>query len=174
MGALNIKNTGMAVAIDVGEANDIHPRNKQDVGKRLALLALNKTYGMDNIVPSGPLYKEMIVRGDKAVITFDHVGSGLMVGTKTGQAEPVESESGTLNYFSIQGQDRVWHKAHAEIKKNRVVVHHENVKIPRAVRYAYAMNPKGANLYNKDGLPASPFATDVRIKASHLNEHAPH
>ena len=101
LGALRINNTGMAVAIDVGEANDIHPRNKQDVGHRLAQWALAKTYDMDEVVPSGPIYKEMKLDDHKAVIHFDHVGSGLMAASKAGHAEPVDSKQRTLNHFSI-------------------------------------------------------------------------
>ncbi len=159
--SLKIKNTGMAVAIDIGEADDIHPRNKQDVGKRLALWALAKEYGKTDLVYSGPLYREMEIRRNKAIISFDHVGSGLMIATKTGESLPVESKNGKLTWFSIQDKDNQWHHADAIIQGNRIVVTSPNVNKPKAVRYAFTMNPEGFNLYNRNGLPASPFTTEI-------------
>ncbi len=144
---LSLSNTGMAVIIDIGEANDIHPKNKQDVGKRLALWALAKTHGKA-IAYSGPLYKSMRVRGDKIILRFDHVNGGLVAGG----GEP-------LRGFAIAGEDRKFIWADAEIDGDTVVVRSDKVSKPVAVRYAWANNPV-CNLYNGAGLPASPFRTD--------------
>jgi sialate O-acetylesterase len=164
--ALEIKNTGMAVAIELADAanpNDIHPKNKKDVGERLALWALAKDYGK-KITCSGPLYSGMKTDGNKAIISFDYVGKGLMVGEKTG-IEPVkEVKNGALKRFAISGADGTWHWADAKIAGNTVVVSSKDVAKPVAVRYAYTMNPDGCNLYNKAGLPASPFTTDNHWK----------
>jgi len=147
--ALSLPGTGMAVAIDIGEADDIHPINKQDVGKRLALPALYFAYDRD-IVYSGPIYKDMIVAGDNAILSFEHVGGGLKA----------RNRYGYLKGFSIAGEDRVFHWARALIKGDKVFVVSENVKKPVAVRYGWADNPDDVNLYNIEGLPASPFRTD--------------
>jgi sialate O-acetylesterase len=156
-----VPKTGMAVAIDVGEARDIHPRNKFDVGRRLALWALAKDYGKEDLVHSGPLYKEMKVEGDKIRVTFDHCGSGLMAAKKEGPRsiqppKPVDKLEG----FAIAGADKQWQWADATIDGGAVVVSSPKVKQPVAVRYAFSMNPDKANLYNKECLPASPFRTD--------------
>ncbi|MCM8540952.1 MAG: 9-O-acetylesterase [Lentisphaeraceae bacterium] len=155
---LELKNTGMAVIIDIGEAHDIHPRNKQDVGLRLAYWALAKDYGK-SLVYSGPLYKSHKVEGSAIRVEFDSAGSGLMVGKKNGLAPTVE-DSSPLKRFAIAGADKKWHWADVKIDGNSVVVSSDKVKAPVAVRYAYMMNPTGCNLYNKEGLPASPFRTD--------------
>jgi sialate O-acetylesterase len=144
---LAVPQTGMAVTIDLGEANDIHPKNKQDVGKRLAVWALGTTYGKD-IVYSGPLYKSMSRREGKIVVQFDHVGGGL-----------VAKGSEALKGFAIAGEDREFVSAEAKIDGPAVVVSSPEVKGPVAVRYAWAANPT-CNLYNQAGLPASPFRTD--------------
>lgn len=160
--ALEIPNTGMATIIDIGEAKDIHPKNKQDVGHRLAQWALAQTYGKD-IVPSGPMFKELKIEGDKARVIFDHIGSGLMIGKKEIHQpyQPVEEvKDGKLAEFAIAGEDGTWHWAEAVIDGKTVVISSPEVKNPTAVRYAYRMNPTGANLYNKEGLPASPFRSD--------------
>lgn len=141
-----VPKTGMAVAIDIGEANDIHPRNKQDVGKRLALTALAVAYGK-KIVYSGPIYRSMRIEGNKIRLFFDHVGSGLV------------AKGGELKGFAIAGKDRKFVWANAKIEGNTVVVWSEQVPEPVAVRYGWADNPD-CNLYNKEGLPASPFRTD--------------
>jgi len=158
--ALNIKHTGMAVIIDVGQADDIHPRNKQDVGSRLAQWALHQTYGMKDMVPSGPLFKSHKVEGDSIRLTFDNTGSGLIVGKKVGLEPTEEVRDGKLERFAIAGEDKQWHWAEATIEGDTVVVKSSEVAKPVAVRYAYSMNPAGANLYNKEGIPASPFRTD--------------
>jgi len=144
---LALPNTGMAVIIDIGEADDIHPKNKQDVGKRLALWALARSYGKE-LVYSGPIYKSMEIDGEKIILHFDHVGGGLVAGPD----EPLKG-------FAIAGADRKFVWADAKIDGDSVVVSSDEVSTPVAVRYAWADNPV-CNLYNKEGLPASPFRTD--------------
>jgi sialate O-acetylesterase len=146
--SLSVPNTGMAVIIDIGEANDVHPKNKQDVGKRLALWALAKTYKKD-VVYSGPLYKSMEVRGNSVILHFESVGGGLIAG----KGEPLKG-------FAIAGQDKKFVWADAKIEGDTIVVSSGKVSEPVAVRYAWADNPV-CNLYNKEGLPASPFRTDT-------------
>jgi sialate O-acetylesterase len=144
---LKLNNTGMAVIIDIGDAGDIHPKNKQDVGKRLAQWALAKTYGQKKVVFSGPLYKSMKVKGDKIQIEFDCVGGGLV------------AKGDNLTGFAIAGTDRKFVWAQAKIEGDRVIVWSDKVGKPVAVRYAWADNPV-CNLYNKADLPACPFRTD--------------
>ena len=161
--SLTIPNTGMAVIIDtvaLNEAGDIHPRNKYDVGTRLARWALNRDYGQKETVVSGPLYKGMQVDGEKVRLSFEHTGSGLMVGAKQGRATATEDKTGKLTRFAIAGVDKQWAWADAVIDDKGIVLSSPAVKEPVAVRYAYAMNPDGANLYNREGLPAVPFRTD--------------
>jgi len=143
---LKVPNTGMAVTIDIGMANNIHPKNKQDVGKRLALWALGATYGKD-VVRCGPLYKSMTKQGGKIAVRFDHVGGGLV------------AKGDKLKGFAVAGADKKFVWADAKIVGETVVVGSDEVKDPAAVRYAWATNP-ACNLYNKAGLPASPFRTD--------------
>lgn len=145
---LSVRKTGMAVTIDIGEWNDIHPLNKKDVGRRLALAAEKVAYGERSVVYSGPLYKSMKVVGNKAVLTFSSIGTGLVV------------RGDVLKQFAIAGQDGQFVWGTAEIQNNKVIVWSDQVEHPVAVRYAWADNPEGANLYNKEGLPASPFRTD--------------
>jgi sialate O-acetylesterase len=167
-----ITNTGMAVLIDLGEADNLHPKNKQDVGLRLARWALAKDYGKP-MVHSGPLYRSFEVEGNRIRVHFDQVGRGLMIGSKAGLDPVVEVKNGKLARFAVAGEvetaakeggpsvkKRVWHWADAVIDDDTVVVSCQEVPQPVAVRYAYANNPEGANLYNKEGLPASPFRTD--------------
>lgn len=144
---LAVKNAGMAITVDIGEADDIHPRNKQDVGKRLALWALAHTYGKD-VVGSGPIYKSMEKKEGKIVLSFDYAPGGL-----------VTSDGGPPVGFAIAGDDGKFVWAQARIEGSSVVVWSDAVKDPAAVRYAWADNPK-ANLANKAGLPASPLRTD--------------
>jgi sialate O-acetylesterase len=161
--SLEISNTGMAVAIDLADAGnpgDIHPKNKQDVGARLAQWALYQAYGKKDIVPSGPLFKTVAADGNKITVSFDWVGSGLMVGEKKGLEPTKEISGGTLKGFAIAGADRKWVWADAVIDGKTVVLSSPEVPNPVAVRYAFTMNPEGCNLYNKEGLPASPFRTD--------------
>lgn len=158
--ALDIKHTGMAVITDIGEANDIHPRNKQDVGHRLAQWALHQTYAKKDLIPSGPLYKSHEIKGNTIHIHFDHIGLGLMVGKKEGLKPTMHDTKGKLQHFAIADADKKWHWAEAKIVGNTVVVSAKGVEKPTAVRYGFTMNPQSANLYNKEGLPASPFRTD--------------
>ena len=158
---LAIPKTGMAVTIDIGDAKNIHPRNKQDVGKRLSRWVLHDVH-KEAILPSGPLYKNHEVVGDKVVISFDYVGRGLMVGRKQGLEPVVNETDSSLKRFAIMGQDQKWRWAKAVIQGKTVVVSHPEIREPTGVRYAYSMNPQGANLYNTDGLPASPFSTPAR------------
>jgi len=155
---LSVPNTGMAVTIDCGRL-DIHPANKLDIGERLALWALAKDYDK-KIVYSGPLQKGMKVEGDKMRITFEHAEGGLMVGQRKGREPVREVPDGKLKRFAIAGEDQKWVWADARIDETAVVVSSPEVPKPVAVRYAYSLNPAGANLYNKAGLPASPFRTD--------------
>ena len=148
--ALELPKTAMAVTIDIGEADNIHPPNKQDVGKRLALGMQKIAYGED-LVFSGPTFAGMEKEGDQIKISFQHTGSGLTVKDKYGY----------LKGFTIAGEDREWHYAKAEISgPDEVTVYHPDVDNPVAVRYAWADNPDESNLYNIEGLPAAPFRTD--------------
>ncbi|MEI7910487.1 MAG: sialate O-acetylesterase [Verrucomicrobiota bacterium] len=161
--SLTIPNTGMAVILDtvpLAAAGDIHPKNKYDVGARLARWALARDYGQ-KLEVSGPLFKALKIEGGKARLAFDHLGSGLMVGKKDGRSPAVEDKQGKLKRFAIAGADKQWFWADAVIVNNTLTVSSPQVKAPVAVRYAYQMNPDGANLYNRDGLPASPFRTDA-------------
>ncbi len=144
--ALRLPNTGMAVTIDIGEMFDIHPRNKQDVGHRLALAAKKIAYNQD-IAYSGPLYKSMEINGRDIELAFDHIGKGLQV------------KGEKLTGFQIAGKDKKFYWANAQIVGGEVFVSSDKVKSPVAVRYGWAINPE-CNLFNKNGLPASPFRTD--------------
>ncbi|MCX6996893.1 MAG: 9-O-acetylesterase [Kiritimatiellaeota bacterium] len=162
--ALAIPNTGMAVTIelaDVGNPGNVHPGNKRDVGERLALWALAKDYGQKNLVFSGPLYREMKIENNKIRLVFDSVGSGLTVATKKGYDPVVKEPQGKLQKFAIAGEDKKWAWADAVIDGKTVLVSSPEVPKPVAVRYAFAINPDGCNLYNNEGLPASPFRTDA-------------
>jgi sialate O-acetylesterase len=157
---LRIPRTGLVVTIDAGDAEDLHPKNKRDVGERLALWALAKDYGKTGLVCSGPLFSAMTVEGATARIAFDGIGSGLMVGRKDGRNPAVEDQAMKLARFAIAGTDKRWAWADAVIEGDTVVVSSPQVPQPVAVRYAFSMNPQGCNLYNREGLPASPFRTD--------------
>lgn len=145
--SLSVPNAGMAVTLDIGNPDDIHPRNKQDVGKRLALWALAKDYAGENIVYSGPLYKSMKIEKNKIRLFFDHVGKGLM------------AKGDELTHFEIAGADRQFFPARAKIDGKTVVVSSNPVKKPVAVRFAF-QNTNEPNFFNKAGLPASSFRTD--------------
>ena len=150
----------MAVTIDIGEAKNIHPKNKFDVGGRLACWALARDYGQTNIVVSGPLYRAMKIEDNRVRLFFDHLGGGLMVGEKTGRKPGREIKNGKLQRFAVAGEDKKWVWADAIIDGDAVLVSSPNVPKPVAVRYAYSVNPEGCNLYNRAGLPAAPFRTD--------------
>ena len=149
--ALRVPKTGQAVIIDIGEAKDIHPKNKQDVGKRLALIALAKDYGK-KIEFSGPVYKSIGIEGNKVRLSFDHAEGLNAKANSAGETK--------LMRFEIAGADKKFVWAQATIEGEQVIVTHPSIKQPVAVRYAWADNPEGCNLYNKAGLPASPFRTD--------------
>jgi sialate O-acetylesterase len=151
MKSLSVPNTGMAVAIDLGEWNDIHPDRKKEVGERLALAAEKIAYG-ENIVYSGPLYQSSVINGNKITITFNNVGSGL-----------ITNDGEELSEFAIAGADKKFVWAKAKIEGDKVIVWSEDVVNPMYVRYAWADNPVNPNLYNKEGLPASPFRRDSQI-----------
>lgn len=138
--------TGMAVITDLGDKDDIHPQQKREVGERLALLARKIAHG-ERLTASGPEFRRMTVRGDEAVLSFDHVGAGL------------EARGGPLRGFQICGTDREWFWADARIEGDKVIVRSPRVPSPAAVRYGWADFPV-VNLWNKDGLPATPFRTD--------------
>ena len=146
---LSLSNTGMAVAIDVGEEHDVHPKNKKDVGYRLALEAQRVAYGETDVVSTGPLFLSEEIVDNQVVLTFETYGSKLK--TKEGEA---------LKYFAIAGEDQKFVWAEARIEGDKVVVHSPEVENPVAVRYAWADNPVTANLINEEDLPASPFRTD--------------
>lgn len=142
---LAVPHTAMTVAIDLGEWNDIHPDNKKDVGERLAMAASNLVYGERNVY-SGPLYQSSVIEENKMVINFTHTGSGL-----------VANDGEELSEFAIAGADKKFVWAKAKIEGDKVIVWNDEIKEPRYVRYAWADNPVNPNLYNKEGLPASPF-----------------
>ncbi len=144
---LDIPYTALAVTYDVGEWNDIHPLNKKEMAHRLFLSARKLVYG-EKLVSSGPVYKDMKIEGNKIILTFTETGSGLI------------SKGDSLRHFAIAGEDRNFVWADAVIKGNKVIVSSPDVEAPVAVRYAWANNPEEANLYNKEGLLASPFRTD--------------
>jgi sialate O-acetylesterase len=144
---LQLPNTGMAVTTDIGEEKDIHPKNKQDVGKRLAAVALNKVYGQKNVC-GGPVYQSMQVAGNKIILSLTGKGGGLV------------AKNGTLQGFEIAGNDHVFYKATAVINGNNIMVSAGQVTSPVAVHFAWADYAGDANLYNKEGFPAVPFRTD--------------
>lgn len=146
---LSLPNTGMIVTTDIGNPADIHPKNKQDVGKRLAAIALHNVYGESNEY-SGPMYASMTTEGNKVRISFTHTGSGLIVKDKYGY----------IKGFEISGTDRIFHYAQAAIDGNTVVVYADDVTSPVAVRYGWSDDAGEDNLFNREGFPAAPFRTD--------------
>ena len=155
---LSTPHTGMAVTIDLGD-EDLHPRNKYDMARRLAAVALAKTYGR-KIEYTGPVYKSCETQGPKMVLHFDSVGEGLMIGKKHDLAPTIEDKEGSLMEFGIAGLDRKFHPADAVIEGDTVVVSSAAVPAPVAVRYAFTWNPSQRNLYGRNGLPVAPFRTD--------------
>jgi sialate O-acetylesterase len=147
---LSLPKTGMAVSTDVGNPNDIHPTNKQDVAHRLATNALKLDYGQ-NIPYASPLFDKAQFEDGKAIVSFKNAENGLMIKDKYGY----------LKGFEIAGDDKVFHYAHAVINGNTVVVSHPKVAKPASVRYAWSDAPEDANLYNADGFPASGFRSDT-------------
>jgi sialate O-acetylesterase len=147
--ALTLPRTGQVVAIDVGEAGSIHPRNKQEVGWRLSLVARAVAY-RQSLVSSGPTYRRHQVRGDRVVIAFDHRGGGLVS----------HAPDGRVSGFAVAGVDRRFVWAEARVEGDRVVAWSARVPRPVAVRYAWSDSPAGLTLFNREGLPAAPFRTD--------------
>ncbi|MCA9086463.1 MAG: hypothetical protein KDA81_20545, partial [Planctomycetaceae bacterium] len=155
--AADLPHTGMVVTVDLDGAG-IHPPNKIDVGERLARWALAKNSGRS--VPfSGPMFERQEVQDDKIILHFSHAESGLMVADKDGLAEPRETPQSELAYFEVTDPSGKWQPAKAKIDGKKVVVTSDQVASPIAVRYAYAVNPENCNLYNRDGLPSSPFCS---------------
>ena len=146
---LQLPNTGMCVTTDIGDPLDIHPKNKQDVGKRLAAIALSKTY-KKNIVYSGPTFKSMEIDGNKIIASFENLGSGLSTPDKYGYVKG----------FEIAGDDQIFYYAKAKIVDDKIVIYNENVKNPVAIHFGWADDASDNNLYNKEGFPAVPFRTD--------------
>ena len=144
--SLVVPNTGMAITIDIGDLDNIHPTNKQDVGRRLAMWALGTAYGK-KVATSGPLPTGYKADATQVTISFSHTDGGLL------------AKGNPLKGFLIAGDDQKWLPAHARIDGNKVIVAHPDLKKPVAVRYAWAAAPE-CNLYNGAGLPASPFRTD--------------
>ena len=144
---LSTPNTGMAVTMDIGDPRDIHPSNKRDVGKRLALWALAKTYGVDGLAYSGPLYRSMATEGSTIRLAFDHAEDGLVL------------RDAPRSYFMIAGADRRFVEARAVVDGSSIVVSSDEVREPVAVRYAWGAADE-PNLFNAAGLPASSFRTD--------------
>ncbi|MDB5015118.1 MAG: 9-O-acetylesterase [Daejeonella sp.] len=147
LSTLSLPNTAMAVSIDIGNPEDVHPKNKQEVGRRLALIALAKTY-RQKIPYSGPLLESHVVKGSEIILSFKFADGGLKI-----------KEGNELIGFTIAGQDQVFHPAKASIKGTQIIISSPDVPVPIAVRYGWSNNP-GCNLYNGAGLPASPFRTD--------------
>ncbi|SHL01947.1 sialate O-acetylesterase [Flavobacterium chilense] len=153
LNTLKVPNTGMAVTIDLGEWNDIHPLNKYDVGKRLALQARKIVYGEKNLVASGPLFSVIEKKENKLILSFTSIGTGLKSKNNT-----------TLKGFAIAGTDGKFVWANATIEGDKVIVWSDTILNPTKVRYAWADNPVEANLYNKENLPASPFEANLNKK----------
>jgi len=146
---LQVPNTGMCVTTDIGDAKDIHPTNKKDVGYRLSAIALKNVYGKP-IISSGPTFKSMAIKENEIILTFDNMGSGLSTSDK----------NGAILGFEIAGADKIFHYAKAYVSNNKVIVYSENVANPLAVHYGWADDAGACNLYNKENFPASPFRTD--------------
>ncbi len=148
---LSVPNTAMAVTIDVGEWNDIHPLEKKTVGERLSLAAKKLAYGNNEIVCSGPIFKSARSEGSRIIIEFESTGGGLIV-----------KGGGELDQFAVAGTDRKFVWATAKIEDNHVIIWSDEIVKPAYVRYAWTDNPEGANLYNAEGLPASPFEAELK------------
>ena len=157
--ALELDHVGQAITIDIGDPNKVHPKNKQDVGKRLALAAQKIAYGKD-ITYSGPTYKAHRIQENKIIIEFNNIGSGLI---------SKNNKNNWIGEFEIAGDDKLFKPSKAILKGNSVVVVCESVKNPKFIRYAWSDNPENINLYNKEGLPASPFNTNLQESLPELS-----
>lgn len=144
---LEVPNTGMAVTTDIGNVNNIHPADKKSVGQRLARWAQANEYGFDSLVVSGPLYESFSVKGDSIIVSFRYTAEGLV------------ARGGPLKHFELAGEDKIYHPAQAEIAGNQIVVTSPEVKDPVAVRFGWSAIAE-PNLFNSEGLPASPFRSD--------------
>jgi len=154
-------NTGIAVITDTGLVDNAHPDDKVTVGRRLAQWALAKDYDRKDFVHSGPLFKELTIQGDKAIVSFSSTGAGLMVSAKENMQVAHEVTDAAPGGFAMAGADKVWRWAEARIDGHTVVLRCEEVPNPIAVRYGFSGNPVRCNLYNRAGLPAAPFRTDT-------------
>jgi sialate O-acetylesterase len=139
----------MVVTTDVGNPNDIHPRNKQTVGKRLASIAFNNLYHIP-MVCSGPTYKSMVINDDQVIVYFDDIGGGLMT----------TDLQGNINGFEIAGNNQVFHKANAIIEDDKIIISTKDINAPIQIRYSWKGDASKSNLFNKEGFPAVPFRTD--------------
>ena len=158
--AQNVPHTGLAVTIDLGDPADVHPKNKVDVAHRLFLVARQVAYG-ENLVSSGPIFRELTITGSTVRVKFSHLGGGLTIGRAPWSADDVSpTPTDRLIGFRLAGEDRIWHDAVAEIADDSVIVSSPAVPAPVAVRYAWANSPR-ANLYNRENLPAAPFRSDT-------------
>jgi len=146
--ALQLPHTGMAVAIDVGETDDIHPKNKQDVGLRLAFNALHQTYGKKDVLPCGPMFRKAVLKDKTIHLHFDHAQDGLVCRGKK------------LEGFAVAGTDRVFNWCDGQIEGDKVILNFNHHAKPQYVRYAWANNPV-CNLYRRAGLPAAPFQAEI-------------
>ena len=155
--ALALKNTGLAVTIDVGAPGE-HPPNKYDTGERLARSVLQKVYGFKDLATS-PLYTKHAIEGAAIRVSFDNAQNGLMVAKKEGFLPPVPTPDAAIQWLSIQAKDGTWHWADGRINGAELIVSSKNVADPIAVRYAYTQHPTGNLLYNKEGQPVGPFST---------------
>lgn len=155
--ATDLPHTGMVVTIDLA-GNGIHPANKIDVGHRLARWALASEYNQKTIC-SGPMFASQEIQGDRIVVHFRHVDSGLMVAIKDGLSAPMETPDAELAHFEMADQSGEWHVATARIVGKTVIVNSSKLTSPLAVRYAYDVSPERCNLYNRAGLPAAPFCS---------------
>jgi sialate O-acetylesterase len=146
---LKLPNTAMCITTDIGNPIDIHPKNKPDVGKRLAAIALKNVY-KQNIICTGPTYKSMEIDGNKVIVSFDNLGSGLSTPDKYGYVKG----------FEIAGEDKVFYFAKAQIVNDKVIIFSEKVANPVAIHFGWADDASDNNLYNKEGFPADSFRTD--------------
>jgi len=159
--ATDVPYTGMVVTLDI-DGDNIHPANKIDVGQRLALWALAKEY--DQQLPySGPMFRRQEIDGNRIIVHFKHAESGLMVAHKQGLKAPQETPDKALSHFEIADANGQWHAAEATLDGQTVIVSSPKVREPVAVRYAYAVSPDRVPLYNRDGLPASPFCSQAKL-----------
>jgi sialate O-acetylesterase len=162
MTAKSVPNCALAVSIDVGDPKDVHPKGKEPVGQRLALAARKFVYGEVSLVASGPMFREAKADGATMRVRFDEIGSGLTIGQAPWRAAgDAQWPQDRLVGFVLAGEDGQWHDAEAKIEGDSVIVTSAAVAKPVAVRYAWANSPR-CNLYNREGLPALPFRSDVK------------